>query len=75
MNALKQLWKKWQAAGRAVGNMIGRLLMTIFYFTVAFPFAMAVRFMGDPLKLKPEAPHWEPRQAKQPTLEDARRTF
>ncbi len=75
MNVLKTIWEKWQAFGRTVGNLVGRVVMTIFYFTIAAPFGLGVRFFSDPLKMKPSKPKWEPREAEQPTLESARRSF
>ena len=75
MNVLKQLWKKWQAFGKVIGNLVGRVVMTVFYFTIAAPFGLALRLFSDPLKMKPAKPQWEPRETEQPTLEDARRAF
>jgi hypothetical protein len=75
MNVLKQLWKKWQAFGKVIGNLVGRVVMTVFYFTIAAPFGLALRLFSDPLKMKPAKPQWELRETEQPTLEDARRAF
>ncbi len=75
MRLLGQIWKKWQAFGRFIGDLVGRLVMTVFYFTIALPFGLAVRFLSDPLNLKPGKPCWEPRESESPTLEDARRLY
>ena len=75
MSILRHIWNKWQAFGKAVGDLVGRVVMTVFYFTFALPFGIGVRIFGDPLRLRPGAPRWEPREAKPATLEDARRNF
>ncbi len=75
MNILKQIWHTWRAFGKALADIVGRVVMVIFYFTIALPFGLGVRFFSDPLKLKPRTPQWEPRESKQPTVEEARRAF
>jgi hypothetical protein len=49
--------------------------MTVFYFTVAAPFGLIVRFFGDPLKLKRGQPRWEPRPKEEADLKRAREAF
>ncbi len=75
MKVLRAVWKKWQAFGRAMGDFVGRLVMTLFYFTLAAPFGLAVRSLSDPLHLKPGRPNWEPSQGEEPTLENLRRPY
>lgn len=75
MSILVLIWKRWRKIGQQIGDFVGRLIMTIFYFTIAAPFGLAVRFFSDPLKLKPHRPNWETRPTEQPTLEDARRAY
>jgi len=55
------LWEGWKRIGRKIGNFQARVLMTIFYFTLFFPFALLVRWNSDPLAIKPDAGHgWRP---------------
>ena len=75
MQGLAWIWKKWQHFGRGVGDFVGRLIMTVFYFTVALPFGLAVRLFSDPLRLKPAEPKWEIRSSDPQTLDDARRAY
>jgi hypothetical protein len=75
MNILAQIWKKWRAFGRVIGDFVGRLVMTVFYFTIAAPFGLAVRLFSDPLMLRPGEPRWEPREPGHPTLEEAGRSY
>ncbi len=75
MKTLNVLWKKWQAFGKALGDLIGRVVMTVFYFTVAAPFGLGVRLFRDPLGLKPQNPQWYERSSEAQPLEDARRAY
>src|SRR5436190_4829287 len=73
MPRVQQVWRLWRAFGRFMGDMVGRAVMTVFYFTIALPFGLAVRFIADPLQLKPGAPRWTPHEQEPDTLDDARR--
>ncbi len=77
MHLLRQVWQAWRAFGRFMGDMVGRVVMTLFYFTIALPFGLAVRFISDPLQLKAAPPRWgereRPDQAR--ALDDARRLY
>jgi len=75
MSSWTTVWKKWKAFGRRAGDFLGRLLMTIFYFTLAAPFGLVVTFFSDPLKLKRRPPRWEPRPKEATDLERAREAF
>ena len=62
MNLLKKVWDKWRVFGHWMADVVGRVVMTAFYFTLAAPFGIGVRLFSDPLHLKPEAPRWDPRE-------------
>jgi hypothetical protein len=75
MRTLKQFWKRWKTFGRKAADILGRVLMTIFYFTLAAPFGLIARFFSDPLKLKRRQPRWEPRPKDEADLKRAREAF
>lgn len=75
MSFLKKAWKKWRAFGQVMGDFVARIFMTVFYFTVAVPFGIGVRWFKDPLHLRSTQSGWLPRETKQETLEDARRPY
>lgn len=76
MNVLRKAWHAWKRFGQFMGDLIGRLVLTVFYFTLFMPFGLGVRFFGDPLGLRPRSrPKWLERQTHDLTLEDARRLF
>jgi hypothetical protein len=65
---LKALWEGWRRVARKIGEFQSKLVLTLFYYVVLAPFALAVR-ARDPLdlrgktswhKLKPEAASSDP---------------
>jgi hypothetical protein len=76
MSIIRRAWKVWKEFGQLIGDVVGRVLLTIFYFTLLAPFGLGVRFLSDPLAVKGGTPvTWLPRTTKDLTLEDGRRLF
>jgi hypothetical protein len=76
MEALRKLWQAWKRIGQFIGDMFGRLVLTVFYFTLFMPFGLGVRFFGDPLAIRPSSrTKWVERKTNDLTLEDSRRLF
>jgi len=76
IHLVRRLWQGWKRIGRKIGDVQARVLLTIFYFVIVAPFALAVRVFADPLGLKPKTSKgWRPRTAGTPALEQARRQF
>ena len=76
MEVLRKVWEAWKRFGRLMGDMIGRLVLTVFYFTLFMPFALGVRFFGDPLAMRPSSGvKWVERKTHDLTIEDSRRLF
>ena len=74
METLRRLWLGWKKVARIIGDMIGRLFLSIFYFTLLVPFGLGVRLWSDPLAIKPEhGASWVERTTDVPTMDDARR--
>ncbi len=69
METLRKVWKAWKRFGQIMGDFIGRLLMTVFYFTLFMPFALGVRLFADPLAIRPQGSmQWLDRKTPDPTL-------
>jgi hypothetical protein len=51
----KQIWKR---VAHAIGNFQARVLLTVFYTIVVFPFGIVVRLFSDPLRIKHRPTHW-----------------
>lgn len=76
MNFLRQVWKVWKRFGELLSNLVGRIILTVFYFTVFLPFGLLIRFFGDPLAMKPGKPaNWGNREADDVTMESARKPY
>ena len=76
MEALRKVWQAWKRIGQFIGDLIGRSVLTVFYFTLFMPFGLGVRFFGDPLAMRPSSrAKWLERRTQDLTLEDSRRLF
>ena len=76
MEALRKVWQVWKRFGQFMGDLIGRLVLTVFYFTLFMPFGLGVRLLGDPLAIRPlSRAKWLERKTHDVTLEDSRRLY
>ena len=76
MESLRKVWQAWKRFGQFIGDLIGRVVLTAFYFTLFMPFALGVRLFGDPLAIRPlNRAKWLERRTQDLTLEDSRRLF
>lgn len=74
MEVLGRFWEGWKKFGLFIGNLVGRIFLTIFYFTIVVPFALPQTLFGDRLDVKNFAkPTWLARKTTDLTLDDARR--
>ena len=72
----KDFWQGWKAFGHFLGNLVARVVLSIFYFTIFVPFAFGVRLFSDPLQLKTTpADFWRPRTTGDQTLEEVMRQY
>jgi len=55
-SSVRQLWERWKRIARKIGDFQARVLMTVFYFVILGPVAMAMRWRSDPLAIKPTSP-------------------
>jgi hypothetical protein len=74
MPLLRRLWHAWKRVGRKIGDFQARVLLTLFYFVLLAPFAVAVRLKADPLGLR-RGGGWLPVVRAGDPLERARRQF
>ena len=57
----RRAWQIWQRFGHMLGDLLARVVLTVFYFTVFIPFALVARLTQDPLGLKAaDGPLWPP---------------
>ena len=77
LTRFQRIWSAWKKFGQAIGDIVARVVLTVFYFTVLVPFGVGVRLFGDPLQLTPSAGgvRWRARREADTNLEAARRQF
>jgi len=68
----KRLWHGWQRVGRAIGNLLSRVVTTVTYVAVVPWFAILVRIAMDPLGLKPRPSSCHPLAPQPRSVEEAR---
>ncbi len=56
---IKALWGRWLLVAKKIAYVQSLFIMTVVYFVVLGPFALAIRFFSDPLGLR-GAPSWQP---------------
>jgi hypothetical protein len=76
MEYLRKFWKAWKAFGHFMGNMVARVVLSLFYFTIFVPFAVVARLFTDPLGLKNSHENfWLARSTADQTLNEVARQF
>jgi len=76
MKVLRKLWEGWKAFGHFLGNLLARVVLSIFYFTIFAPFGLGVRWLSDPLQIKTRPDSlWRPRVTTDQTLAEGERQF
>ena len=73
---IENFWQGWKAFGLLMGDLLARVVLTIFYLTIFIPFGLGLRLFGDPLQMKKiPADLWRLRSSGDQTLEDVKRQF
>ena len=74
MGVLKKVWDGWVKVGHAIGDFIGRLILTILYFSIVAPFGLITRLLNDPMRIKGDGnPEWFTRSDSESTIDEARK--
>lgn len=55
---LKRAWQAWKRIAHAIGNFQARVLLTIFFAVLVFPFGVLARLFADPLRIKRRPIQW-----------------
>jgi hypothetical protein len=74
MAFIRNFWEGWKRVGGLIGDFLGRLILTLLYFTLVLPFGLVMRIMRDPLTLRRVGPPaWRTREHDAASIEAARR--
>jgi len=72
ISLLQKVWGAWKVVSRKIGEFQARVILTLIYYVVIPPFALPVRWAGDPLALKPGTPRGWRRRADSAETEPMR---
>jgi hypothetical protein len=74
---LRKIWHAWKRLGQFMGDMLARVVLTVFYFSIFLPFGLVVTLLSDPLRMRrlQAAPFWLIRESGDRNLDEARRQF
>ncbi len=76
MELLRTMWTMWRRFGRWMGDQVARVFLVAFYFTIALPFGLVVRFTQDPLDMRAKSDAgWVTRSANPQTLAEGERLY
>lgn len=73
VSLLRKLWKGWQRFGLWVGDVLARVILTLFYFTLFLPFGLFVRLFRDLIGVGERTPTWISRECPPSSVEEARK--
>jgi hypothetical protein len=63
--------RSWKQFGIFLGEIVGRIVLVLFYGTVILPWGVAVALLSDPLDIKKKDVAWHKRATRDLTLEDS----
>jgi hypothetical protein len=76
MELLRKIWAGWKRFGHFMGDLLARVVLTVFYFTIFLPFGLVNTLFGDPLDMKQKhAPRWIERTTGDRNMVEAQREF
>ncbi len=76
MQFLRKIMAGWKRFGHFMGDLLARVVLTIFYFTLWLPFGLITTLFGDPLQIRSKLkPTWLKRETGDRSLVEARRQF
>jgi len=78
MEFLNTIWQAWKRFGQFLGDIVARIVLTLFYFTVFAPFGAGVTWLSDnPLRAgrADGASMWLDRQSPPPSVEQALKQY
>lgn len=65
-------WARFNLIGKIIGEVQGRVIVTVFYFTIVVPFGIGSRLLTDPLRRRNPQPAWLDRPPLPEGLDTAR---
>lgn len=74
---IKRIWQSWKNFSKRTGTFQSKVILSLFFFLLVTPFALATKIFSDPLGLKPrgEKSHWIQKKETPSNFEHFRRQF
>ena len=70
---VKHAWRRFGIITSVIGDFQGRVIATLFYFTVLAPFGLGSRLASDPMKIRSQGSQWLERDEVANDLDSAKR--
>ena len=70
---VKHAWHRFGIITSIIGDVQGRVIATLFYFTVLVPFGLGSRIASDPMRLRQQNSQWLARDEVPCDLDSAKR--
>lgn len=73
----RNLWYCWKGFSQRMGSFQSRVILSLFFFVIVSPFALAVKVFSDPLRIKHSRgdSYWLEKRTFPSELEEFRRQF
>ena len=76
-NFFRKLWTSWKNFSKRMGSFQSRILLSLFFFLLVSPFALAMKILSDPLKIKEKSTksYWLQKTERKLDIEEFKRQF
>lgn len=73
-DTLRLAWSRFGIIGSVIGDLQGKVISILFYFTILMPFGIGSRLFSDPLRMRSAAgPQWLQRDPVPTDLDSAQK--
>lgn len=74
LDTLRLAWSRFGIIGAVIGDLQGKAISILFYFTILMPFGIGSRLLSDPLRIrKVTSPQWLQRDPIPTDLDSAQK--
>jgi hypothetical protein len=76
-NFFGKLWPSWKNFSKRMGSFQSQILLSLFFFLFISPFALAMKMLSDPLKIKEKSTksYWLEKTEKKLDIDEFKRQF
>ncbi len=76
-NLFKKLWQSWKDFSKRIGSFQSRIILSLFFFIFILPFAIALKMISDPLRIKQQSSksYWLTKKETKIDMEQYKKQF